>query len=460
MVGEQNQDSQSHLLPAWADQLPMDWNWHSLHQICDEIIDCPHSTPEVVGHSPYLMARTTDILTGSFRSDEARRVSEATYLERTRRAKPQKGDLLYSREGTYFGFAAEVPANTKICLGQRMVLIRPNSKVVDTTYLRFWLNSPKIQSYIHGHRDGTVAERLNLPTIRQLPICLPVLNQQRTIAEILGALDDKIELNRQMNQTLEAMARAIFKSWFIDFDPVHAKANGNTPYGLDHATAALFPDGFQDSILGPIPKDWKVKSIGEAVRVFGGGTPSTKQPRYWEGGVYPFCTPRDMSKLTSPVLLDTERHLTEAGVEKVSSGLLPVGTVILSSRAPIGYLAITECPVTVNQGIIAMICDEDLPNHYVLHWTRTNMPAIEANANGSTFAEISKRNFRPIPAIVPPRQVLEIFENQVKPLHELMTANIQEANTLAKTRDTLLPKLLSGKLTAQAAKSLTVGVAR
>ncbi len=146
------------------------------------------------------------------------------------------------------------------------------------------------------------------------------------------------------------------------------------------------------------------------------------------------------------MLIETERRITDLGLQRISSGLLPIGTVLLSSRAPIGYLAIAEVPVAVNQGFIAMICDGDLPNLYVLHWARENLPTIIGNANGTTFLEISKRNFRPIRALVPPRPVLDHFIKMVGPLHQRIAANIRESRTLAALRDVLLPKLLSGEI--------------
>jgi hypothetical protein len=127
MASSSDPRSEGLIIPDWAEELPAKWCWHQLDGICLEIVDCPHSTPEIVDAGPCLMARTSDILTGVFRAREARRVSERTYLERTRRAEPTYGDLLYSREGTYFGFSAEVPPDTKVCLGQRMVLLRPDA---------------------------------------------------------------------------------------------------------------------------------------------------------------------------------------------------------------------------------------------------------------------------------------------------------------------------------------------
>jgi len=315
-------------------------------------------------------------------------------------------------------------------------------------------------------------QRVPISAFSHLEVPIPPLPEQRAIAHILGTLDDKIELNRRMNETLEAIGRALFKSWFVDFDPVidnaleagnpipdalaeKAKrrlALGDKRKPLPEHIRRLFPDRFVDSELGPIPEGWEVRRIGEVVRCVGGSTPSTKEPRYWKGGANPFVTPKDMSSLTSPVILDSERHITDAGVEQISSGLLPVGTVLLSSRAPIGYLAITEVPVSINQGIIAMICDGPLPNHYVLRWVETNMEVIKNNAGGTTFAEISKRNFRPISVIVPPKETLVVFVQQVAPLHQRVVANLHESRILAALRDALLPKLISGEIRVKGAE--------
>jgi len=324
---------------------------------------------------------------------------------------------------------------------------------IDTTFyvvgatnrdLRFTYYLLKSLGLEHMNADSAVPG-LNRDAAHARQIIVPNLPEQRAIAHILGTLDDKIELNRKMNKTLEETARAIFKSWFVDFDPVHAKAEGRDT-GLPKEVANLFPDSFEDSELGKVPKGWKVKPIGDVVQCVGGSTPSTKNPAYWVGGTNPFVTPRDMSKLTSPVILDTERHITDAGVEKISSRMLPIGTVLLSSRAPIGYLAVAEVPVSANQGFIAMLCNGELPTQYVLRWVEENMNNIKANAGGTTFAEISKKNFRPIPALVPSRNVLTSFVNIVEPMHENIVKNVKEIDSITDIRDTLLRKLISGDL--------------
>ena len=279
----------------------------------------------------------------------------------------------------------------------------------------------------------------------------PKLAEQRAIAHILGTLDDKIELNRRMSETLEAMARALFKSWFVDFDPVRAKMEGRWQRGqslpgLPAHLYDVFPDRLVDSELGEIPEGWRHSTIGEEVTVCGGSTPSTKEPEFWEGGQHCWVTPKDLSALKFPVLLDTDRKITNAGLAKISSGLLPVGTVLLSSRAPIGYLAIAEVPTAINQGFIAMKCDGVLPNVYVLQWCRESMDAIVGNAIGSTFQEISKNNFRPPRVIVPSDPVLTSFTRLAGSFYRQMVQNERESRTLSALRDALLPKLIAGEL--------------
>jgi type I restriction enzyme S subunit len=369
----------------------------------------------------------------------------------------QPGDLLFARRSLVAEGAGKcsivMEVDEPTTFESSIIRARPDSHRLNSLFAYYLFNSP------HGkYLLGTILRHVAVAGITgsdlvQLNVPLPPLPDQSAIAHILGSLDDKIELNRRMNQTLEATARAIFKSWFVDFDPVRAKAEGGDP-GLPDDIAALFPDSFEDSELDEIPKGWKVKPIGEAVKCVGGSTPSTKNPAFWDGRKNPFVTPKDMSSLTSPVILDTSRHITDAGVDKISSGRLPTGTVILSSRAPIGYLAITEVPVSVNQGVIAMICNKDLPNYYVLYWTETNMETIKSNAGGTTFAEISKRNFRPIQVVVPRKLVLDAFVKQVEPLYKQIVLNLQESNSLASLRDTLLPKLISGELRIPDAEQL------
>jgi type I restriction enzyme S subunit len=215
---------------------------------------------------------------------------------------------------------------------------------------------------------------------------------------------------------------------------------------MDDATAALFPDRFVDSELGPIPEGWRISTIGSECEAVGGGTPSTNVQDYWDGGQVNWATPKDLSGLSEPVLVDTSRRITEEGLSRISSGLLPRGTVLLSSRAPVGYTAIAGVPLAVNQGFIAMRETQELPRYYIYFWVQTNLDEILQRAGGTTFAEISKRNFRPIALIVPPTAIVQRFSEWSSSYFKLIENNMKESQALTHLRDLLLPKLLSGEI--------------
>ena len=320
---------------------------------------------------------------------------------------------------------------------------------------------------INGMDSGSAIPSTSRDDFYALPARIPKRHEQDWIVDQLDALNDKIELNRQINTTLESMAQALFKSWFVDFDPVidNALAAGNDIPDALQAKAAKrktlgakrkpLPDGLQLQFpdrfvfteeMGWVPEGWGVSTIGDAVETTGGGTPSTKESAFWDGGVHAFCTPKDMSQLGSLVLTDTERYLTDAGIAKVSSGLLPSGTVLMSSRAPIGYLAISNIPLSVNQGVIALLPSELYGTMYLLCWAQSNMDKVKDRANGSTFLEISKKNFRPIPFLIPGSVSLAEFNQQASSLYSRILVTSEQINQLSKLRDTLLPRLLSGEL--------------
>ncbi len=333
-------------------------------------------------------------------------------------------------------------------LVQRVARLR-GANGLDNGFLRYLIGSQSFTDHVLAVQTGTAVPHISSKQIQNFRFELPPLPEQRAIAATLGALDDKIELNRKMNATLEAMARALFRDWFVDFGPTRAKAEGRAPY-LSPDLWPLFPARLDAEGK---PEGWEVSTIGDEVRVVGGSTPSTKEPGFWDGGIN-WATPKDLSTLAAPVLLETARTITAAGLAKISSGLLPVGSLLLSSRAPIGYLAIAEVPVAINQGFIGMICDKRVSNVFAWLWTLEKMEAILAKANGSTFQEISKGNFRPLPVVVPSENVLRTFDAIAKPLYERIAKNERESRTLAQTRDLLLPRLMSGEIRVSDAERL------
>ncbi len=358
------------------------------------------------------------------------------------------GDILFARRGIQAtGLSAIVDQGHvgSIC-GTGALLLRVDPAAVDPKFLAAYLSTAEAFDWLRSNAVGAVMPNLNTSIISRLRVPMPPMGVQAAVGQFIACLDDRIDLLRQINATLEAIAQALFKSWFVDFDPVRAKAEGREPEGMDPATAAIFPSEFEESELGLIPKGWQIDEIGKVGACVGGATPSTKEPRFWDDPVHHWVTPKDLSGLQSPVLIDTERKVSEAGLAKISSGLLPIGTLLLSSRAPIGYLAIAHVPTAINQGFIAMLPGGQLPASYLLFWTKLNMDAIKQKANGSTFMEISKSAFRPIRLVVPPPQVITEFDSICKPMLDRIAENEKKRRHLGGIRDTLLPRLISGKL--------------
>jgi len=335
---------------------------------------------------------------------------------------------------------------------------------VDPEFLSYYLGLPTFKEYIRGVAVGATMPSINTKILSDAPVTLPGgVAVQRLIGRLLGRLDDKIELNRRMNETLEAMAQAILRDWFVDFGPVRRKLAGETDPvaimgGLAPAPAraaelaALFPAVLSEDGL---PEGWTDRPIGDQVEIAGGSTPSTADDSLWKPAEHRWATPKDLSNMSDLALFETGRRISSSGLAKITSGLLPAGTVLLSSRAPIGYLAIAQEPVAINQGFIALRPTADHGSAYLYLWCKANMEAILANANGSTFQEISKKNFRPITSAAPADPaILRAFGEIAQPLIDRIVSAARENRTLAETRDYLLPRLMSGQVRVASAEAI------
>lgn len=447
-----------------------------------------YKSKDFIGASEYRVLKIKNVRFGTIDYSEPAFVPK-NIAESTINWKLKEGDILISMTGSgpnapqsLVGRVARVWKNEPDAwFNQRVGRINlVDNKKIHPDFIFYWLSLPQNQDFLVANSSGS-ANQANISgkTIESLPTPIVDYEISSAIAKIARELDEKIILNTQINQTLEQIAQAIFKSWFVDFDPVKAKiealAAGGSADDAELAamsvisaktvdelnslkasnpeafnklaqTAALFPFAMQDSELGEIPEGWEVSEIGNEVIVVGGGTPSTKNTEFWEDGTIHWTTPKDMSGLNCKVLTNTDRKITEAGLKKISSGLLSKNTVLMSSRAPVGYLALAKIPVAINQGYIAMKCEGRLSPEYVLLWCEHNMEEIKQRASGTTFAEISKANFKPIPVIVPTKSIIDTFTVQVSDIYNIVHANVLQSETLSISRDLLLPQLLSGEL--------------
>ncbi len=418
------------------------WKTVTASEFCASVRDGTHDSPKPVEHGEFLIT-SRHIVGRQLDLENAYRISKADFDAINRRSKVDQWDVLISMIGTV-GEPCLVKHVPNFAI-KNIGLFKTKGED-EGRWLFYYLQSPDAQDLIRRQSRGSTQQYIPLGALRDFPVSVPSdPREMSAITGVLGVLDDKIEQNRRTARALEELARTIFRAWFVDFEPVKAKAGGATgfPSMLQPVFDAL-PASFVDAAIGPVPEGWKVKAIGDVVTTKGGGTPSTKKPEHWDGGEHCWATPKDMSRLSHPVLLDTERRITEAGVNVISSGMLPVGTVLMSSRAPVGYLAIAGVSTAINQGFIAMVCDGPLPPTYVLNWAFTSMDAIKAHASGTTFPEISKKNFRPLPVVLPTDDVIGAYHEAVDSLFDLLTSCVRESERLSAVRDYLLPRLLSG----------------
>ena len=422
---------------------------------------------------PFITPR--DLKGERYISDTERFLSREGVMSVSKNIVP-KGSVLVSCIGSDLGKAALTTSES--VTNQQINTIVVENCDVDTMYLYYCLRSR--QEFFKKIAGGSATPILNKRDFEKTTITFPPIDYQRSSSRWLDSLDKKIELNQKTNQTLEQIAQAIFKSWFVDFDPVidnaleqgkplpdalakraeqrkavrAQQAKGELP-SLPKDLRQRFPSEFVFSDeLGWVPKGWDVSNVGDVVDVVGGGTPSTKNNDYWTGGIYNFCAPKDMSALKGNFVFSTNRKLTESGIGKISSGLLPVDTVLMSSRAPIGYLCINKEPVAINQGVIALKPNPEFSAEFLLEWLRVNIAQVKNKANGSTFLEIGKSNFRSIEFLIPSTDTLEAYNDLVKPLFLKSEVIEKSSKVLEELRDTLLPKLISGELRIPDAEKL------
>ena len=320
----------------------------------------------------------------------------------------------------------------------------------DPTFVFSYLRSQLGQDLIKSRTVGSAQGKLPLYAIASFPIPLPPLAEQKSIAAVLGALDEKIELNRRMNATLEALARALFQSWFVDFDPVRAKLDGRPPAALDPATAALFPKQLEDSKLGHIPKGWETGSILRQADLLSGGTPKTDVPAYWNGDV-PWASAKDVSRCGEAFLVSTERTITKKGVDESSTKIIPAkATVVVARGATTGRLTMFGHAMAMNQTCYGLHSKIGAPFSLYCN-ARHFIERLVQGGHGSIFDTITTSTFEATDVLLAPKEILVAFDSQVTPLFHQVHANLNESRTLATLRDMLLPKLLSGELSVNAA---------
>ncbi len=399
----------------------------TIEEAAERLIDYRGKTPPKTESGIRLITAKV-VKGGQIHDDPAEYIAADFYEEWMRRGLPQKFDVLITTEAP-LGEVAILRSEERIALAQRIILLRAKRGEIDPEYLFYALQSDFSQGELRARASGTTVLGIKQSELRQVRIPKFPLPEQKRIAEILSAYDELIDNSQRRIKLLETMARNLYREWFVHFRyPGHE----NTP---------LIP-----SPLGNIPKGWEVKTVADSIEISGGGTPSRKEEKYWVGGTIQWFSPSDLTGAGTMFMDDSSDHITKLGLAESSARLFPARSVMLTSRATIGAIAINTHEACTNQGFITCLPNKHAPLYFLFHWLTENVPTFQRMASGATFKEISRGVFKTIEFLQPPVKLVSRFEDTAAPMAEQALALQRQIQNLRKTRDLLLPRLLSGQI--------------
>ena len=347
--------------------------------------------------------------------------------EALRKGKLKRGDIVYTTRGTVGNagyYNSNVPyENVRINSG--MVILRANVEIVDARFLYQILKSEYYRPYFKQYCTGSAQPQLPIKNFSQIYLNVPDIKTQHRIADIVSAYDDLIKNNQRQIKLLEEAAQRLYKEWFVDL---------------------RFPGHENTKIVDGVPEGWRVASIADICDTVGGGTPSTKIQSYYEKGDILWVTPTDITRNFSLALLDTEKKITPEGLKNSSANMLPAETILMTSRASVGFFGMCKYEVCTNQGFISCIPKRENLQMYLLFNLKSRVEEIRQKAGGSTYLEISKTVFRELKIILPKDEVLAEYQKNVHDIFDEIYCRTEMIKSLVDMRNRLLPKLMSGEV--------------
>lgn len=407
--------------------MSFEWKVVKLQDVCEKITDGSHHSPKSVEHG-YLMASVKDMTYQNFDLSGCRRISIEDYQKLVANGcKPELNDVLIAKDGnTLLKYVFVNREERELVLLSSIAILRPNIRVLDPYYLRYYLANPKTKTLLlQGYSSGSAIPRVVLKDFKQLPIPLPTLDEQRAIADKLSILDEKIELNNAISKNLEDMAQALFKRWFVDFE--FPNENGE-PYKSSGGE-------FEESELGLIPKGWEVSSLKNISTIMMGQSPKSEHYNTTGEGL-PF------HQGVSDYGYRFPKHNT------FCTSLLKVAkkdSILISVRAPVGRLNITDRDIVIGRGLGAINSIFNC-NSYLFYLLKRVFVVEDRHGSGTIFNSITKKELEEIKVINPPSIIIYRFEDIVKKIDQQISVLCSECDYLSQIRDTLLPKLMSGEI--------------
>lgn len=414
---------------------PAGWQLRSVEGSMQAIIDYRGKTPrKTLSGIPLITAKI--VKDGRIMTPNEFIASE-DYELWMRRGIPEPGDVVMTTEAP-LGEVAQLDGR-KVALGQRLITLRGKPDLINNTYLKFAMQSAFVQNQLEARSTGTTVLGIRQSELKKVELPLPPLDEQSRIAHILGTLDEKIELNRQMNETLEAIARAIFKSWFVDFDPVRAKMEGRMPTGMDAATATLFPSAFQDSPLGKIPKGWKVGTLGEIAENVRQSVKASEidSDEFYIGLEHMPRRSITLSEWQTADEIGSNKYRFRKG-EILFGKLRPyfhkVGVAPLDGICSTDILVIRPIDSEWFGIVLGLVSSDEFIAYTNAYSAGTRMPR-------TNWKDMSRYEI-----VLPQVEVSQKYTEFIRPFIERIIENIHQSHTLSQIRDALLPKLLSGEI--------------
>lgn len=402
----------------------MKWEKVAIKDICTGIYDGPHATPPLSDTGAIFLG-ISNFNNGRLDFSDIRYISEDDLPKWTKRVIPQKNDIVFSYEAT-LNLYAIIPEGFRGCLGRRMALLRVDETKADYKFLYYYFYSDTWRATVNENIVlGATVDRIPLIKFPDFPVELPPLETQHRIADILSAYDDLIENNQKQIKLLEEAAQRLYKEWFVDL---------------------RFPGHENTKIVDGVPEGWRVASIADICDTVGGGTPSTKIQSYYEKGDILWVTPTDITRNFSLALLDTEKKITPEGLKNSSANMLPAETILMTSRASVGFFGMCKYEVCTNQGFISCIPKRENLQMYLLFNLKSRVEEIRQKAGGSTYLEISKTVFRELKIILPKDEVLAEYQKNVHDIFDEIYCRTEMIKSLVDMRNRLLPKLMSGEV--------------
>lgn len=403
-----------------------EWKSYKLKEICQKITDGSHSSPQAQDFG-YPMFSVKDMLEYGFDYSKCKYISSEDFLLlKQNDCVPQKGDVLVAKDGSYLKQIFVCKETKEEGILSSIAIFRPN-ELVDSYFLCYLLKSPEVFNYISNNCvSGSALPRIVLKDFKEVNLRIPSRKTQKKIVSVLKTIDDKIEMCRRIKDNLDCQAQALYKSWFIDFEAFREKS-------------------FVESELGMIPEGWGIGTLSEIGDIVGGSTPSKAKAEYFTERGIAWLTPKDLSVSKNIFTSRGDIDITEEGYKNCSAKLMPKGSVLFSSRAPIGYITIAKNEICTNQGFKSVV-PKKAGTAFIYYFLKSSTKEIENKATGSTFKEASGSLMKSLPLVIPPQSVFDDFEIMMKPLLNKMELAESESHSLGAIRNALIPRLMSGKL--------------